>query len=239
MVVDHPSIRHGQIGRGHPPMLRNGQTWPCPPLILLRHAFSCHGRTWSGHPRLHGATASNQPDGQILPVRIAADNKPNFPSSRPVFEVLLTLNGAQQIAIDLGIDQPVKPIARRKSRSDPHLVFAHATRQVVRRADIQRPVRAVGHDVDPTGRHNPHNATERLTKHLLRTGVRRRSPDSHGIKDVDPRAEPCLWALVPKDGDDTRCGHLNTKHADNTGYGHHRDDAVERAWATPQDLPPS
>ena len=29
--------------------------------------------------------------------------------------------------------------SRRKSRSDPHLVFAHAARQVVRHAHVQRP----------------------------------------------------------------------------------------------------
>jgi len=118
-----------------------------------------------------------------------------------VLDVLLALNSAEHIPMALAIDQAVKPVAVREPQSHAALVFSHAAFEVICHADLERSVWAVGHDVDPAGRHENDSRRAWLRNDLLEA-VLRQVGYIRFIEVVGPGAEhgndrvAAAWTLM-------------------------------------------
>ena len=97
--------------------------------------------------------ALRQQPVQVGPARIAFENEPNFPRPWPMLHRLLALDGAKNRLVRLAIDKPIQPVCLGEPVDDSFPMLPNPARYVRGDADIERAVRAVGHDVDPRGPH--------------------------------------------------------------------------------------
>jgi hypothetical protein len=65
-----------------------------------------------------------------------------------------------------GINQPIELVSASKHRPNARLMRPNPSSQIARYAKIQRSVRSVGHDVDPTGGHGQDGIRGWLRKRL-------------------------------------------------------------------------
>src|SRR5580704_15159745 len=85
---------------------------------------------------------------KIIPIRIVGDNLSNFPSSRPVFDIVFALNGLLNGFILFEIDESLQAVPLRKAFYRSGSVFKHAADDVVRNANINYAVWLVGQKID-------------------------------------------------------------------------------------------
>src|ERR1700746_3414608 len=97
-------------------------------------------------------TKSNKPLVKIIPIRIVAENKPDLPSARPMFDVPLGLLCGEDVVVPLGVDEAMQAVPHREPLRGPRSVFPKRPLEIGRGPDIERAIRPVGHDVDPTAR---------------------------------------------------------------------------------------
>jgi hypothetical protein len=87
------------------------------------------------------------------------------------------------------INESIELVPAGKSRSETTLMVADATREIAGDTQIERSVRSIRHDVDPTGGHAQDFAGERL-RNGVRKDLYRRSSGIYGGKVVGGRAKP-------------------------------------------------
>jgi hypothetical protein len=134
-------------------------------------------------------TTLHQPHRKIVPLRISRDDQPNLPGPGPTFQACLALNGGEYVAVGLAVNQAMQLVAPGECRSGSILMCPHPAGECARYADIQRSVRAIGHDVNPGGVYAGENTGGRLTKGLHWTTFEGRMR-SHGLKVPGGRANP-------------------------------------------------
>ena len=86
---------------------------------------------------------------KVIPVRIDGDNLPDFPRARPVFDVVLALNGIADIVEPFEVDQPLQCISFGETCDESRAVFVDAANEIAGDADIQNAVRTIGQNVNP------------------------------------------------------------------------------------------
>jgi len=127
-------------------------------------------------PHRSRPTSLHQPNRKIVPLRIPTHDQANFPRPRPTLQACLALNHTPHVTMGLTVHQAVEVVPPRKRRPDAVLVRPHASRQIARHAQIQRPVRTVGHDVNPSGGHSLNYAQSTLRNRLRPRGSSHRHP---------------------------------------------------------------
>jgi hypothetical protein len=131
--------------------------------------------SWPGLAR--PPTTSQQPILQIVPIRIASDDQSDRPSSRPPLNIGLALDRAKHIAVLFGVNQALQVVARCKHRSSAVLMRRNPCGQVTRDAGVQRPIRTIGHDVEPSRGHRAENKEDWSRKGLRNADYSRSSVD--------------------------------------------------------------
>jgi hypothetical protein len=78
----------------------------------------------------------------------------NFPRASPMLYVLLALNGQNDTFISLVVNETLQPLFLGKTLDDSLPVLPGSAEKVGGHADIERAVRAVRHDIDPSVTHD-------------------------------------------------------------------------------------
>ncbi len=112
-------------------------------------------------------TTLHQTGRKIVPLWVSGHDQADFPGSGPSFQAGFALDGGAHVAVRFGVDQAVEVVPSGECRSDAFLMLANPVGEVAGYAQVQRPVRAVGHDVNPAGGHGWDGGRE-----WLRTGLR-------------------------------------------------------------------
>src|SRR5690349_15185970 len=90
-------------------------------------------------------TKSNKPLVKIIPIRIVAEDKPDLPSARPMFDVPLALLCGEDVVVPLGVDEAMQAVPHREPLRDPlrdpRSVFPNPPREIGRGPDIERAIR--------------------------------------------------------------------------------------------------
>jgi hypothetical protein len=103
-------------------------------------------------PAIH-AFLSNQRGIQIIPFSIEAMDQPNFPSSRPMFDGLLSLNCNTDIVVLFVVDEPFKTVRIGKSLYGTFAMLEDAADEVVGDTDVKHAVALIGEDVNTAAAH--------------------------------------------------------------------------------------
>src|SRR2546422_8993276 len=112
-----------------------------------------HGRTCSGHPRLKQHLRSDERVVQILPVRVHRVNEPHLPSTRPMFDCFLSLNGVTDVIEALVIHEYLQAVLLCESLNEAFPMLESATRQIARDAGIENAVPPIGNEINPAASH--------------------------------------------------------------------------------------
>jgi hypothetical protein len=169
--------------------------------------------SWPGLSR--PPTTSHQRDRKIIPFGISGDNQTDLPSTWPPFQACFALDGRDHVFVLFSVNQAVQLVPAGECRSEPSLMLPDTAGEITGHAEVQRPIRSIGHDVDPAGRHGEDNQRERL-RNGLRLAAHRHSHWGGPREVVGGRAKP---------GHDTnaRVGHdtnATTGHDTNATAGH-------------------
>ena len=134
-------------------------------------------------------TTLHKPHRKIDPLRIPSDDQSHLPGPRPTFQTGFALYGREYVAVGLAVNQAMQLIATGECRSGAILMCPHTASKTSRYADIQRPVRAIGHNVYPGSVHSGEHTARRLRKSLRRADSRGLLR-SDGCKVVGGRDKP-------------------------------------------------
>lgn len=99
-----------------------------------------------------------KPDCQIMPIRVFAFDQIDFPLPVPAFELFLSRDGCGHVAENFITDEAVDGIAAGKSVDCAIPVLPQPRNQIAGDADIERPVRLAGKDIDARVALNRHGA---------------------------------------------------------------------------------
>jgi hypothetical protein len=88
---------------------------------------------------------------EVVPLRITALDQPNLPRARPLLHGLLPLDCESDFYVSLDIDEARNAVTLHETGAGPLPVFPHAAGDIVRDADVERPVLAAGEDVNIVG----------------------------------------------------------------------------------------
>src|SRR5262245_6301181 len=86
---------------------------------------------------------------EVAPVRVHRKNEVDLPLSRPMLDVLLSLDRSGGSVVALVVNQHLHAIALGETRHEAFPVLKGATDQIVGHADIERAAPTIGEDVDP------------------------------------------------------------------------------------------
>ena len=90
---------------------------------------------------------------QIIPIRIGLLDQFDLPSPAPCFHRFFAGDGAMDIVVALGMNQPSQPIPAAKCRPRSGAMLVQPRGQIGRYADVQHALALVGRDIDPTALH--------------------------------------------------------------------------------------
>ena len=164
--ASHPRRIYGFFASPSPALARLGR---CP---LPRHRLSPGWRPslcLTGHRR---QSLSEQSGIEIIPGRVVAMNQPHLPRTVPVLHRFFPLNGSGDVVVAFEVDKSGQAVARRKSGGCCSTMLVSPPQDVGRDADIERSVRSVRHDVDPSARHAPRISAGGLTSRGWRAFAR-------------------------------------------------------------------
>src|SRR5260221_11995498 len=91
---------------------------------------------------------------EIIPTRVIIEDETDLPPARPVLDVPLALLGGENVIVPLGIDEAMRAVLLRETVSDTSSVLPGTSSQIGGRADIERAVWPIGHDVEPSPLHH-------------------------------------------------------------------------------------
>jgi hypothetical protein len=100
-----------------------------------------------------GRDESEQCLVQIVPFGIHLVNQPHFPGSRPVLDVLFTLDCQPDVIELFVIDQPFQSVSFCEAVGDSIAMLEHTSRQIIRDAGIENAVAPIRHEINPAPRH--------------------------------------------------------------------------------------
>src|SRR5665213_1556168 len=86
---------------------------------------------------------------EIVPIWIGSENRSNLPGAWPMLDVVLALDGVEL----LKIDKPLQSISFGEAIDESGAMLEHAADEVVRYADVQDAVRAIGQNVNVSTSH--------------------------------------------------------------------------------------
>jgi hypothetical protein len=115
----------------------------------------------AGHdPATHAAPqidcqimSSEQCVAEIKPTRIGFRYQSRFPSASPMLDVFLALECADNRLVTFMIREPLLSVMTVGPVDRALAVPPDASSKIGRHADIQRPIRTVGHNVGPSSSH--------------------------------------------------------------------------------------
>src|SRR5688572_8964427 len=90
---------------------------------------------------------------QILPNGVGRENEPYLPLSWPMFHIFLALDGRHDVRMRLRINEPLQTVSLGEPFHQALAMFPDATWEIAGHAGVERAVRAVGHDIDPSSFH--------------------------------------------------------------------------------------
>ena len=90
---------------------------------------------------------------KIEPVGIHIMNKVHFPFARPVLDIFLSLDGVAHLIMPFIINKPVEIVLFRKTFLDMCAMFENPPDEIVCNAYIERSLRSVGHEINPSTFH--------------------------------------------------------------------------------------
>jgi hypothetical protein len=85
---------------------------------------------------------------EIFPIRICGDNRSDLPRARPMFDIVLALDGISNIIKFFEIDESLQSMALGKAFDESGAMFEYPPDEIVRHADIQDAVGAIGQNVN-------------------------------------------------------------------------------------------
>src|SRR5579864_3281244 len=86
---------------------------------------------------------------KILPFGILSFNEVDFPSQRPMLDILFPLDCGEDLVVRLGIHRVLEPIPLGKSLDDALSMLPGALGEVASDPDIERSVTLIRDDVNP------------------------------------------------------------------------------------------
>jgi hypothetical protein len=90
---------------------------------------------------------------KVVPIRIRCNDRSDFPSSWPMFDVVLALNGIADIVEPFKVNECFQPVLLSEAVDKPGTMLEHATNEVVGYTDIKNAVATVRQNVNPTTCH--------------------------------------------------------------------------------------
>jgi hypothetical protein len=87
---------------------------------------------------------------EIIPIRILRDNQSDLPRPRPMFDIVLALDGISDIVESLKVNESLQSVPFRKALDKSGSMFEHAPDEIVCHANIQNAIRTTGQNVNVT-----------------------------------------------------------------------------------------
>src|SRR5262249_14010463 len=98
-------------------------------------------------------TRSNEALVEIFPTGVLRQDQAHLPSTRPVFHIAFALNPGADIIVPFRIYEPPETVALSEALGDAFPMLPGAKREIVGHGCIERTIRTVRHDVNPSSDH--------------------------------------------------------------------------------------
>ena len=118
------------------------------PVSTQKPAFS----SWPGSTR--PSEASRGSVVEVIPLGILRQDEIDFPSARPMLQILLMLDRCSNVLVVLGPDETPKPVFFGEAIHYTLPMFPSTPSEVASNADVKGPIRAVRYYIDPSTLHN-------------------------------------------------------------------------------------
>jgi hypothetical protein len=91
---------------------------------------------------------------EVIPLGILCQDEIDFPSARPMLQVLLTLDRSSNVLMVLGPDETPQPVFFGEAIHDTLVMFPGAPSEIAGNADVKGPIRPIRYYVDPSTLHH-------------------------------------------------------------------------------------
>ena|SRR5262249_14048849 len=101
-------------------------------------------------PAIH---VSDEAIVKVIPIGICREDQAHLPGPRPMLHVTFPLNCNANVCVAFCEHQPLQSVSLGESVSHTLSVFPYATRKIIGDAGVERAVRPVGYDINPSAFH--------------------------------------------------------------------------------------